>query len=308
MTVPSCGHEKLKSLQPIPFYEGVVLERTMGAWSVIMALWLVLGVLWMIRDAQGLHETSRAISRIGVNSYSIADAFQKLEYYLYVDLFASLIVWLCSFKLRAKLAKRDLRGAKILFLPIYVLFFSDIAGILLSSYVGAEVSHAGGTTRGLEFLQFMRWVRLLVILTSLPLLGKYAPLYCEYVSIDREVFRRQGAAWNFLKPNEIEERKKKILARKSRSLKALILYAVSVLVLLAVSLVSNNDGLLIAVLCLAGVSTIWLIVESTFLAPLMYFSRLGIALGGYITGGMISALFVAYFLAKSRRELSSAPK
>lgn len=323
------AYEKIKTLPPIPFRKAIDLENTMRTWSQILLLWLIFGILWVIKGFSDIQQFGQAISNISASSSGFfkvdpemqeivdrlspyLDTFRRLQSYLYLDLFVSFIGWLSIFKIRPMFLKRSPQGPKMLLILLCIYLLVDIIGVALTLHLDAsEVREM------LDIYQIRIFpvVRLLIMLTLLPLFGRYASLYSEYVSIDREVFTRPGAAWDFLETSEIEERKNKILARRRRSLRALLVYgvvvSVSIVILLVSSLSGGHDGkdLLVSLICLVAIiSGVWLIVEGTLLASSMYSSPLVVALGGAITWGIVSALVIVYLLPKSRRELSLVPQ
>lgn len=323
------NYEKIKSLPNIPFRRAINLENTMRTWSQILFLWLIFGIFWVIKGYSDIQQFGQAISNISMASSGFLnvdpemqeivnrlspylDTFRRLQSYLYFDLFVSFIGWLSIFKIRPMFLKRSPQGPKMLLILLCIYLLVDVIGVALTLNLDAsEVRELIDVYQ----IRIFPVVRLLIVLTLLPLFGKYASLYSEYVSIDREVFTRPGAAWNFLEPSEIKERKNKILARRRRSLRALLVYGVVAVVSVVILLVSLLSGihyakdLLIALICLVTiVSIVWLIVESTLLASSMYSSPLLVSLGGIITYGIVSVLVVAYLLPKAKRELSLAPQ
>ncbi len=313
----------------LTFRKAISIDNTMRTWSQILLLWLIFGILWVIKGFSDIQQFGQAISNISMASsgfYKIdpemqeivdrlspyLDTFRQLESYLYLDLFVSFIGWLSIFKIRPMFVKRSPQGPKMLLILLGVFLLIDVIGVALTLHLDA---YKVRDLLDIYQIRIFPVVRLLIMLTFLPLFRKETSLYYQYVSMDTEYFRHPGVAWTFLSLSEINQRKSRILARRRRSLRALLLYGVVVGVSVVILLVSLLSGihyakdLLISVICLVAiVSVVWLTVEASLLASSMYSSPLLVFLGGIITYGIIAALIVMYFLPKSKGELSLAPQ
>jgi hypothetical protein len=321
--------DALKILPAIPYKKALALDSNFRSWTILLGVWVILGFFascaaWV---ACGNYSKGVAIIRAAASpspSFSIRpdvpeetvrrlskhmDKLESLEPFFRFSVGEAVIAWICPIFILRQFNRRTYLGPKMLLGLFCCLFAFDTVFAL--STIGIPRSEVQELL-DVDTLRIMPFVRLVFLISVLPLFSRITPLYCQYVRIDEEAFSRPGAVWRFLAPHEIPARIKKLTSRRKRSAYGALAFATLAcfVVLTFITAIRNtpSGGVLFVIsYVLFSVVAIWTAIESSLLASVLFSSHVLVLLAGLSTCGVFSFLAILFLRRKARKELALAP-
>jgi len=321
--------EALNSLPSIEGKKALNLDLNFRVWNSVLTLWLVFGLFWLAKAFTDVNDYHKALAYIRMASSPLTSIkpespdtirrlsgnigkLEKLGDFLTYHCLSIPVVWIGTIFIRRQFSRKTPLGPKLLLGVLCALLAFDI--ILALSTASIQPSEVRELI-DVHKLRVIPFFRLLLIAAVLPFFTSCAPIYYQYVAVDKDVFSRAGAAWRFLAPREIAARITKLTSRRRRSRYAAWAFAVSAF-LLALGLVltkgdvSGSVGPL--VYCSAPLVftvVIWTLLEGLLLARALFSSSgLVLLLGGLPTCGILSVIVIVFLRREVLKELALAPK